>query len=108
VWIGGAAGMDVRKGDLLTTVETHEDAVKVVKAFFQYYRENGRWKERTYDFVPRVGLEEIKKHVLAEDSGEPEKLRERLAEAKAASFDPWQERVNNKTKNQFAGVVNDG
>jgi nitrite reductase (NADH) large subunit len=108
VWIGGAAGMDVRKGDLLATVETHEEAVQVVKAFFQYYRENGRWKERTYDFVPRVGLEEIKKHVLAEGSGEPERLRERLAEAKAASFDPWQERVKNKTKNQFAGVVNDG
>ena len=108
VWIGGAAGMDVRKGDLLTTVSTHEEAVKVVKAFFQYHRENGRWKERTYDFVPRVGLEEIRKNVLAEDSGEPGKLRERPAEAKAASFDPWQERVKNKTKNQFAGVVNDG
>ena len=108
VWIGGAAGMDVRKGDLLTTVRSREEAVKVVKAFFQYYRENGRWKERTYDFVPRVGLEGIKKHVLAEDSGEPEGLRERLAEAKAASFDPWQERVQNKTKNQFAGVADDG
>ena len=108
VWIGGAAGMEVRKGDLLTTVKTHEEAAKVVKAFLQFYRENGRWKERTYDFVPRIGLEEIKKRVLSEGSGEPEGLRERLAEAKAASFDPWQERVNNKTKNQFAGVGNDG
>ena len=72
VWIGGAAGMDVRKGDLLTTVRSHEEAVK---AFFQYYRENGRWKERTYDFVPRMGLEETRKNVLAEDSGEPGKLR---------------------------------
>ncbi len=108
VWIGGAAGMDVRKGDLLTTVETHEEAVRVVKTFFQYYRENGRWKERTYDFVPRVGLEELKRHVLSEGSGEPERLRERLAEAKVASFDPWQERISNKTRNQFAGVVNDG
>lgn len=108
IWVGGAAGMEVRKGDLLCTVETHEEAVRVVKAFFQYYRENGRWKERAYDFVPRVGLEEIRKHVLSEDSGEPEALRERLAEAKEASFDPWQERTKNKTKNQFAGVVNDG
>ena len=55
-----------------------------------------------------MGLDEIKKRVLTEDSGEPEGLRERLAEAKVASFDPWQERKNNKTKNQFAGVVNDG
>ncbi len=108
IWIGGAAGMDVRKGDLLATVDSPEEAMKATQAFFQYYRENGRWKERAYDFVPRVGLKEVKKRVLAEDSGEPEKLRERLAEAKAASFDPWQERKNNKTKNQFAGVVNDG
>ncbi len=108
IWIGGAAGMDVRKGDLLATLDSPEEAMKATQAFFQYYRENGRWKERAYDFVPRVGLEEVKKRVLAEDSGEPEKLRERLAEAKAASFDPWQERKNNKTKNQFAGVVNDG
>ena len=50
----------------------------------------------------------MKKHVLSEDSGGPEGLRARLAEAKAASFAPWQERVENKTKNQFAGVVNDG
>jgi nitrite reductase (NADH) large subunit len=107
VWIGGAAGMDVRKGDLLATVDSHEEAIEVTQAFFQYYRQNGRWKERTYDFVPRVGLEEIRKHVLDEESGEPERLRARLAEAKEASFDPWQERVKNKTKNQFAGVIND-
>ncbi|HLM78941.1 MAG TPA: nitrite reductase large subunit NirB [Rubrobacteraceae bacterium] len=107
VWIGGAAGMDVRKGDLLATVDSQEEAIKVTQAFFQYYRENGRWKERTYDFVPRVGLEEIRKHVLDEESGEPERLRERLRAAKEASFDPWQERVKNKTKNQFAGVIND-
>jgi nitrite reductase (NADH) large subunit len=108
VWVGGAAGMDVRKGDLLATVDSREEALKVTQAFFQYYRENGRWKERTYDFVPRVGLDEIRKHVLDESSGEPERLRVRLAEAKAASFDPWQERRENKTKNQFAGTVGRG
>jgi nitrite reductase (NADH) large subunit len=108
VWVGGAAGMDVRKGDLLTTVGSQEEAIKVTQAFFQYYRENGQWKERTYDFVPRVGLEEIRKHVLDDESGEPERLRERLRAAKEASFDPWQEeRAKNKTKNQFAGVIND-
>jgi nitrite reductase (NADH) large subunit len=98
----------VRKGHLLAPLDSHEEATKVTQAFFQYYRENGRWKERTYDFVPRVGLEEIRKHVLGEESGEPERLRERLRAAKEASFDPWQEeRVKNKTKNQFAGVIND-
>jgi NAD(P)H-nitrite reductase large subunit len=57
-----------------------------------------------------VGLEEIRRHVLddRESAGEPERLRRRLAEAKAASFDPWQERRENKTRNQFAGTVGRG
>ncbi|CAN5115973.1 NADPH-nitrite reductase [soil metagenome] len=107
VYVGGAAGMDVRKGDVLATVETQEEAMKVVQTFFQYYRENGRYKERTYDFVPRIGLEGIQSIILDEESGEPERLRERLAEAKEAAYDPWLERDAPKTKNQFAGVIGD-
>ncbi len=105
IYVGGAAGMEVRKGDVLATVETKEEAYDVMMAFMQYYRENGQPKERTYDFVPRVGLEEIKKNVLDEESGEPERLRERLRKAKEATSDPWLERTNNVTKNQFAREV---
>lgn len=105
ILIGGAAGMDVRKGDVLATVKTAEEAKNVVTAFMQYYRENANYKERTYDFVPRVGLEEIRKHVLDESSGEPERLRERLRAAQAATRDPWLERRENATKNQFVGAI---
>lgn len=105
IYVGGAAGMDVRKGDVLATVGTKEEAYDVMMAFMQYYRENGQPKERTYDFVPRVGLEEIKKNVLDEESGEPERLRERLRREKEATSDPWLERANNMTRNQFAGEV---
>ena len=61
--------MDVRKGDVIATVEGKEEAKKVVEAFFQYYRENGQPKERTYDFVPRMGLDNIKAVVMDEDLG---------------------------------------
>jgi nitrite reductase (NADH) large subunit len=105
IYVGGAAGMEVRKGDVLATVETEEEAKNVVMAFMQYYRENANYKERTYDFVPRVGLEEIRKHVLDEGSGEPERLRRRLREAQAATTDPWLERRENATKNQFVGAI---
>ena len=105
IYIGGAAGMDVRKGDVIATVDTKREAKKVIETFMQYYRENGQPKERTYDFVPRMGLDNIRAVVLDEDSGEPERLRERLREAKAATSDPWLERDANMTKNQFAGEV---
>ncbi len=105
IYVGGAAGMDVRKGDVIATVETAEEAKDVMISFMQYYRENGNPKERTYDFVPRVGLEEIRSVILDEESGEPERLRERLRKEKATTRDPWLERSENKTKNQFAGEV---
>lgn len=106
IYVGGAAGMDVRKGDVLATVETEQEAKDVASAFMQYYRENGRWKERTYDFVPRMGLEEIQAVVLDEESGEPERLRDRLRESQAATEDPWKaDREQNATKNQFIGEL---
>lgn len=97
--------MDVRKGDVIATVETEEEAKNVMISFMQYYRENGHYKERTYDFVPRMGLEKIQSIILDEESGEPERLRERLREAKAATSDPWLERHENATKNQFVDTI---
>jgi nitrite reductase (NADH) large subunit len=105
IYVGGAAGMEVRKGDVIATVETKEEAYNIMLAFMQYYRENGHPKERTYDFVPRIGLDNIKAAVLDEESGEPARLRERLKKAKEATSDPWLERSNNLTKNQFAREV---
>jgi nitrite reductase (NADH) large subunit len=64
IYIGGAAGAHVRKGDLLATVDDAETAEKLTSRFLQYYRENGKWLERTYAFVPRVGLDRIKAVVV--------------------------------------------
>ncbi len=105
IYVGGAAGMEVRKGDVIATVETEEEAKNLMMAFMQYYRENGNYKERTYDFVPRIGLDNIRAVVMDESSGEPERLRERLIEAQAATSDPWLERRENATNNQFVGTI---
>jgi nitrite reductase (NADH) large subunit len=105
VYVAGAAGATVRAADELVEVGTQEEALKVVATFLQYYRENARYKERTYDFVPRVGLEKVRAVVLDEESGEPERLRERLREAKEVVEDPWLERRENVTKNQFVGAI---
>ena len=57
IYVGGAAGAHIRKGDLLCTVDDAETAKLITGRFLQYYRENAKWLERTYAFVPRVGLE---------------------------------------------------
>ena len=48
IYIGGAAGAHIRKGDLLCTVDDPETAKQLTARFLQYYRENAKWLERTY------------------------------------------------------------
>ena len=38
--IGGAAGASVRRGDVLATVDGHDEVVRLAGVFMQYYREN--------------------------------------------------------------------
>ncbi len=103
IYIGGAAGSRVRKGDVLTTVETGEQAIAVALTFLQHYRENADYLERTYDYVERAGLELVQAAVLDEQSGEPARLRERYEIARAAADpDPWRERRDLVSPRQFA------
>jgi nitrite reductase (NADH) large subunit len=97
--VGGAAGGTVREADVLATVETPEEVMRVTTILLQYYRENGDYKERLYDFVPRIGLEEIRAVVLDEEQGAA--LLERFRIAKAAVQDPWMERDDPYHPRQF-------
>jgi nitrite reductase (NADH) large subunit len=102
VRVGGAAGGNVREADILCTVESRAEALRVSTTFLQYYRENADYKERTYDFVPRVGLDEIREQVLGDETGAA--LRERLRIAKAATRDPWLERDDPYHPKQFSDL----
>src|SRR5207245_3353734 len=64
VVVGGAAGKKVRKADLLITVESMEEALQAATLFFQYYRENANYLERTYDFVERKGIETVRRETV--------------------------------------------
>ena len=61
--------------------------------FIQYYRENAKYKERTYTFVERVGIERIRAIVV--DDSERHGGRARSARCRNRSRptrDPWLER----------------
>jgi nitrite reductase (NADH) large subunit len=102
VRVGGAAGGNVREADVLCTVDSRAEALRVATTFLQYYREHADFKERTYDFVPRIGLEQIREVVLGEESGAA--LRERFRLAKAAVSDPWLERRDPYHPRQFTDL----
>ena len=91
--MGGAAGKNVRKADLLITVETTEQALEAAELFFQYYRENANYLERTYDFVERLGIEKVRKETVYAANDVREALLDRLKKSKDKSYDAWMERV---------------
>ncbi|TQM37016.1 nitrite reductase large subunit NirB [Pseudonocardia cypriaca] len=105
VYVGGAAGASVRKGDLLATVTGRDTALRLCGTFMQYYRENARWLERTYDFVPRVGLDELKALLVDDRDGIVAGLDERMQVATDAYRDPWREGREPVTSGQFANSL---
>ncbi|MEV4278106.1 nitrite reductase large subunit NirB [Actinoplanes xinjiangensis] len=101
IYVGGAAGAHVRKGDLLCTVDSAEEVIRLTGRFLQYYRENANWLERTYAFVPRIGIERIREIVVDDTDGIAEALDAAVEEAVQAYKDPWKERAVPATPGQF-------
>jgi len=101
VYIGGAAGAHVRKGDLLATVDTPDQVIQLTGRFLQYYREHANWLERTYAFVPRIGIERLRELIVDDVDGLGEGLDERMRASTDAYRDPWQEGVEPATPGQF-------
>ena len=89
IYVGGAAGAHIRKGDLLCTVDDAETAKLLTGRFLQYYRENAKWLERTYAFVPRVGLEHIRSVVVDDSEGIAERLDAEVQKHADTYRDPW-------------------
>jgi nitrite reductase (NADH) large subunit len=102
VYVGGAAGATIRKGDLLATVDSPEAVIELSGRFMQYYRENANWLERTYDFVPRIGLQKIQRVLLEDGEGIVAGLDTRMQQSIDAYTDPWgQDAAEPATPGQF-------
>jgi nitrite reductase (NADH) large subunit len=104
VVVGGAAGKSVRKADLLITVETTEQALEASELFFQYYRENANYLERTYDFVERIGIDKVRKDTVYAPEPVRRALLDRLRRSKARSRDAWQEGATPVHRTQFISL----
>ena len=105
IYVGGAAGAHVRKGDLLCTVASEEDVLTISGRFLQYYRENAKYLERTYGFVARVGIERIRAVVVDDSDGIAARLDDAMQNAVDAHRDPWQEARTPATPNQFRSTL---
>ena len=103
--VGGAGGAHVRRGDLLCTVMGEDEVMKVAGRFMQFYREDAKYKERTYAWVERIGIERIRAVVVEDCEGWCGGFDAAVAAAVGAYRDPWKDGEEPKTANQFASMI---
>jgi nitrite reductase (NADH) large subunit len=101
IYVGGAAGAHIRKGDLLATVHDPETVKLLTGRFMQYYRERANWLERTYAFVPRVGIEHLRAVIVDDAEGMAAQLDAAMQASVDSYVDPWNEGNAPFTPGQF-------
>jgi len=104
IHFAGAAGLDIKGTELLGHVETEDEAIVVIAALVQMYREQGRYLERIYKWAKRVGIGTVRAQVM-DDAGRRRELYERFVfSQKFSQDDPWAERVKGRDAHEFAAM----
>ena len=105
IYVGGAAGAHVRKGDILCVVDSQEEVIHLIGRFLQYYRETAKYLERTYGFVERIGIARLREIIVADSEGIASYLDAEMQKSVDAYYDPWREAYTPATPNQFATLL---
>jgi nitrite reductase (NADH) large subunit len=104
IHIGGAAGLHVRKTELLTRCASEEEAIWAICAVMQLYREKAWYLERIYKWMERVGLESIRAEI--ENPERRRQLYDLFAYSQRFSrIDPWAQRVAGRDAQEFAPLT---
>ena len=102
VHFAGASGMDVKATELLGHADNEDDAVEMVAAVVQLYREQGHYLERIHKWAKRVGVDSIRDAVVADDINRKALCARFVHSQKFSQTDPWQERAKGYDRNEFA------
>jgi nitrite reductase (NADH) large subunit len=105
IYVGGAAGSCVRKGEVLCVVDSPDEVVGYMGRFIQYYREHGKYQERTYAFVERIGIEQLRRVLVDDAEGICHRLDCEIQAAVEAYVDPWKEGPEPVQPSQFARAL---
>ena len=105
IHFAGAAGLDIKGTEVLGHVDTEPEAIEVIAALVQLYREQGRYLERIYKWTKRAGIETIRKQIM-DDLERRRALYDRFVYSqKFSQSDPWAERVQGKEAHEFAPIA---
>ena len=101
IHFAGAAGLDIKGTEVLGLVKTEDEALEVIVALVQMYREQARYLERIYKWAKRVGIDEIRRQVFDDLDKRTAYYTRFIFSQQFAQVDPWSERVSGKDKHEF-------
>jgi nitrite reductase (NADH) large subunit len=101
IHFAGAAGLDIKGTEVLGLVRSEDEAMEAIVALVQMYREQARYLERIYKWAKRVGLDEIRRQIMADPDRRKAYFERFVFSQKFAQVDPWSERVSGKDKHEF-------
>jgi len=101
IHFAGAAGLDIKGTEVLGLVKTEDEALEVIVALVQMYREQARYLERIYKWAKRIGVEEVRRQVLEDQDRRRGYFERFVYSQKFAQVDPWSERVSGLHKHEF-------
>lgn len=101
IHFAGAAGLDIKGTEKLGLVGSEDEALEVIVALTQMYREQARYLERIYKWAKRVGYDEIRRQILDDHERRKAFYDRFVFSQKFAQVDPWSERVSGKDKHEF-------
>ena len=101
IHFAGAAGLDIKGTQVLTHVNTEEEALEMIVALTQLYREQGYYLERIYKWAARVGIDSVRQHIV-DDAAKRQAYFKRFAYSqKFAQIDPWRLRASGHESHEF-------
>lgn len=108
IHFAGAAGLDIKGTEKLGLVATEDEALEVIVALTQMYREQARYLERIYKWAKRVGYDEVRRQILDDKDRRKAYFDRFVFSQKFAQVDPWSERVSGKDKHEFKPMASVG
>ncbi|MEM8869241.1 MAG: nitrite reductase large subunit NirB [Pseudomonadota bacterium] len=101
IGVGGAAGMDLKEIERLAKVETEEEALDVIVAFVQLYREHAQYLHRPYKWIKQVGMDWIKERVVEDADSRAQLVAAFKHSQTFYQQDPWAARAAGADAHEF-------
>ena len=102
IYVGGAAGAASARATCSARSTTQEEVLLYTGRFMQYYREHGKYLERTSAFVERIGIDRVREILVDDADGIGAELDAEIQAAVDAYGDPWLEARRSRQPAQLA------